>query len=114
MLLGNISPDYTAFSYFCDKKSGEFVSFNWYGQHLKILTYDRVGKLQSVVYLRKPMRFEHPAQVVESSVVRSRNHVVSFAVAMPKVLVHSPQQIVDKSRYQRIDFTIPQSIGKID
>ena len=54
------------------------------------------------------MRFEHPAQIVESSVVRSNNDVVSFSVVMPKVLTYSPQQIIYKDRYQRIDFVVPQ------
>jgi len=112
MLLGRIDPDYGAFSYFCDKTKADLIAFQRYGKHLKISKYDRVGKLQSTAYFRKPMRFEHPAQIVESSVVRSGNDVLSFAVVMPRVLVYSPQQIIAKDRFQRIDFTIPQFSDK--
>ena len=108
LVLGRVSPDDVAFSYFCDKKDASLVAFRRYGQHLKVATYSSEGKLQSTAYLRKPMRFEHPAQIVESSVVRSNNDVVSFSVVMPKVLTYSPQQIIYKDRYQRIDFVVPQ------
>lgn len=108
VVLGDIDPDYGAFSYFCDPKYKDLIAFRRYGKHLKIARYSGVGKLMSTVYLRRPMRFEHPTQIVEASVVRDKNEVLSFAVAMPIVTVQSPQQVLVNDKFQRVDFTISQ------
>ena len=108
VVLGEIDPDYVAFSYFCDAKYKDLIAFRRYGKHLKIARYSGTGKLMSTAYLRRPMRFEHPTQIVESSVVRDKNEVLSFAIAMPIVTVQSPQQVLVNDKFQRVDFTISQ------
>ena len=108
IVLGEINPDYVAFSYFCDAKYKDLIAFRRYGNHLKIARHSGTGKLMSTAYLRRPMRFEHPTQIVEASVVRDKNEVLSFAVAMPIVTVHSPHQVLVKDKFQRVDFTISQ------
>lgn len=112
VVLGDIDPDYVAFSYFCDAEYKDLIAFRRYGKHLKIARYSDVGKLMSTAYLRRPIRFEHPTQIVEASVVREKTEVLSFAVAMPIVTVHSPQQVLVGDKFQRVDFTISQADEK--